>query len=62
MARPERADLDQPQPLHARMSVLADDDVVVHGDAERWGDVDDRAGSSGYRPARASDRRGGDCA
>jgi len=24
------------------MPVLADDDVVVHGDAERGGDVDDR--------------------
>ena len=24
------------------MAVLADDDVVVHGDAERRGDVDDR--------------------
>jgi len=26
------------------MPVLADDDVVVHGDAERRGDVDDRLG------------------
>ena len=26
------------------MSVLADDDVVVHGDAERGGDVDDGLG------------------
>jgi hypothetical protein len=26
------------------MAVLADDDVVVHDDAERIGDVDDRAG------------------
>ncbi len=25
------------------MPVLADDDVIVHGDAERTGDVDDRA-------------------
>jgi hypothetical protein len=24
------------------MSIFADDDVVVHGDAERRGDVDDR--------------------
>ncbi len=24
------------------MPVLADDDVIVHGDAERGGDVDDR--------------------
>jgi hypothetical protein len=36
------AGLYQPQPLHAGMSVLADDDVIVHGDAERTGDVDDR--------------------
>ena len=34
--------LNQLQPLHARMPVLADDDVVVHGNAERRGDVDDR--------------------
>ncbi len=26
------------------MPVLADDDVVVHGDAERGGDVDNRLG------------------
>jgi hypothetical protein len=26
------------------MPVLADDDVIVHGDAERRGDVDDRLG------------------
>ena len=26
------------------MSVLADDDVIVHGDAERTCDVDDRLG------------------
>jgi hypothetical protein len=36
--------LDQPHPLQARVAVLADDDVVVHGDAERGGDVDDRLG------------------
>src|SRR6266436_6021981 len=36
--------LNQLQPLQTRMPVLADDDVVVHGDAERRGDVDDRAG------------------
>ena len=35
---------DQPQPLQAGMAVLADDDVVVDGDAERPGDVDDRPG------------------
>src|SRR2546427_8928465 len=34
--------LDQPQPLQARMPVLADNDVVVHGNAERGRDVDDR--------------------
>ena len=27
--------------LQTRMPVLADDDVIVHGDAERGGDVDD---------------------
>ena len=36
--------LDQPHPLQTRMPVLADDDVVVHGDAERLGDIDDGAG------------------
>src|SRR6266478_7322094 len=36
--------LDQLQPLQTRMPVLADNDVVVHGDAERSGDVDDRLG------------------
>src|SRR3954468_2119122 len=35
---------DQLQPLQTRMPVLADDDVVVHGDAERGGDLDDRLG------------------
>lgn len=34
--------LDQLQPVQARMPVLADDDVVVHGDAERLADIDDR--------------------
>src|SRR5258705_13519353 len=33
---------DQPHPLQTRMPVLADDDVVVHGNAERGGDIDDR--------------------
>ena len=36
--------LNQPQALHARMTVLADDDVVVHRYAERTGDIDDRLG------------------
>ena len=34
----------------ARMAVLADDDVVVHGDAERGGDVDDGLGHLDVRP------------
>src|SRR5439155_7037171 len=34
--------LDHSQPLHAGMPVLADDEVIVQGDAERAGDVDDR--------------------
>jgi hypothetical protein len=38
------AGLDQFQRLQTGMAVLADDDVVVHGDAERSGDVDDRPG------------------
>jgi hypothetical protein len=36
--------LDQLHPLQARVPVLADDDVVVHGNAERGGDLDDRFG------------------
>src|SRR3954471_13266543 len=35
---------DQLQPLQTRMPVLADDDVIVHGNAERGGDLDDRLG------------------
>ncbi len=31
--------LNQPQSLHAGMAVLADDDVIMHGDAERRGDT-----------------------
>ena len=31
----------QPQPLQARVAVLANDDVIVHGDPERAGDGDD---------------------
>src|SRR3954468_11801804 len=34
----------QPHSLQTRMAVFADDDVVVDGDAERAGDVDDRLG------------------
>ena len=33
---------DQPHALQARMPVLTDDDVVMHGDAERGRDLDDR--------------------
>src|SRR5438105_2268493 len=33
---------NQPHALQARMPVPADDDVVVHGNAERGGDIDDR--------------------
>jgi hypothetical protein len=40
VARPDC--LDQLQPPQARVPVLADDDVVVHRDAERLGDVGDR--------------------
>src|SRR5215470_13833246 len=36
--------LNQPQPLQTRVAVLADDDVVVHGNAERARDGDDRLG------------------
>ena len=32
--------LNQLQPLYAGKSVLADDDVILHEDAERAGDVD----------------------
>jgi hypothetical protein len=35
---------DQPQPLQARVAVLADDDVVMHRDAERLPGVDHRLG------------------
>jgi hypothetical protein len=35
---------DQPQALQTRMPVSADDEVVVHRDAERAADIDDRLG------------------
>jgi hypothetical protein len=35
--------LDQLLPLQTRVSVLADDDVIVHGNAEQCGDVDNGA-------------------
>jgi hypothetical protein len=44
------------------MAVLADNDVIVHGDAERAGDVDDRLCHLDIRLRRASDRPRGDCA
>src|SRR4030088_74023 len=49
--------LDQLHPLQARVPVLADDDVVVHRDAEGLGDVDDllghlHVGARGRRVAR----------
>ena len=36
--------LDQLQSLQTGVTLFADDDVVVHGDAERLGDVDDGLG------------------
>ncbi len=36
--------LDQLHPLQTRMPVLADDDMVVHGNAERCCNLDDRLG------------------
>ena len=36
--------LNQPHPLQTRMPVLADDDVVVHGNAEGTCDIADRLG------------------
>ena len=44
--------LNQLHPLQTRMPALADDDVVVHGDAERAGDVDDRLGRLDVRLRR----------
>jgi hypothetical protein len=44
MLRPrEVAVLDQLHPLHARMPVPADDDVIVHGNAKGLGNIDDSA-------------------
>ena len=39
---PARRDSNQLQPLEAGMAFLADDDVVVHRNAERLCDLDDR--------------------
>jgi len=44
VGRIRAVDSNQLHPLQARMAVLADDDVVVHGNAERGGDLDDRLG------------------
>jgi hypothetical protein len=45
---PPRADrwlrLDQLHPLQTRMPILADDDVIVHGNAEWRRDIDDGFG------------------
>jgi hypothetical protein len=35
---------NQPQPLQACVPLLADDDVVVHGDTERLRHIDDLLG------------------
>jgi hypothetical protein len=35
---------NQLHPVQAGMPVLADDDVVVHGDPKRFGNLDDRFG------------------
>jgi len=50
--RPLSSGLDQQQPLHARMPTLADDDVVVHGDAERLRRLDDQPGHLDIGPRR----------
>ncbi len=42
VTRLNAARLHQFHALQAGMPVLADDDVIMHGDAERLGDVDDR--------------------
>jgi hypothetical protein len=46
------AGLHQLKPLQARVTVLADNDVVVHSDAERAGDRDDRLGHLDIRLRR----------
>ena len=53
--------LYQPHSLQTRMAALADDDVIVHGNPERIGDVDDRFGhlDVGVRRRRIAAR---DCA
>src|SRR6266568_3787167 len=49
----------QLQPLQARMPVLADDDVIVHRNPERPGDVDDRLGRAPVRPCPWKDTQFG---
>jgi hypothetical protein len=44
-------------PPQTCVTVLADDDVVVHGNAEWGGDLDDRFRHLDVAPATASDRR-----
>ena len=46
----QRGPSNQPQTLHAGMAVLADDDVVAHGDAEWPYVIDDRACHLDIRP------------
>jgi hypothetical protein len=41
---PKLTSLDELHSLQARVTVLADDDMVVHGNAERGRDLDDRLG------------------
>jgi hypothetical protein len=41
---------DQPQALQTRVTILADDGVIVHGDAERTGDWDGKASLCGIIP------------
>ena len=52
------ADLDQPQRSEADMPVLADDNMIVNGDAQRLRRVDDRLGhlDIGARGRRISRR------
>ena len=38
----QAAESDEPHSFQARMPVLADDDVVMHGNAKRVCDLDDR--------------------
>ena len=55
------ASLNQLQPPQARVPLLADDEVIVHGDAERLCHLDDDARHFDVG-ARGSGRHWGDCA